>query len=446
MREKEIYRKETLRITTLSPVHIGTGIKFGNWDFYSGNGYIYVISLDKLIENLTESQQEELTNHIENSKESLTNFINNKNMEHLLNDIYLYKIRLTDFSKRIFGIWEEIKHPQGLYIPASTLKGTIRTAVLYSLLKENKDKYIFDIENNQIVLKDKNGNILAKGLNDKDKNSLQNFLDKEFFGENQSKDVFKYLKISDSKVINGFNNLVCRKIYVANTTKFGIKLPDGHIKNPKHPEYYETIEKETLFPDIQISFLVDENFEKFISPKYKRTLQKIKNWKKCLYEFSQDLIDTEIAFWENENVEKMMEQAYSKSPHKYLIDIFNKDKVIKQLKEIRKLNNEKTPVIRIGKLTGYFTHSIGILLASQDKPYNINQYGKIINKKAKNWLFPLTRRLTLDNQTLGWCLISKQQNKDKETNANQKKSKEKIEKVDEEAIKKLQAKLRGEII
>jgi len=100
-------------------------------------------------------------------------------------------------------------------------------------------------------------------------------------------------------------------------------------------------------------------------------------------------------------------RAYSSSPHKYLINLFNKSQVINHLEEIKSENSPEEPVIRVGKLSGYFTHSIGLLLVKDKdkKPYDIHEFGKFINSRAKNWLFPLTRRLTLDNQTLGWCKL-----------------------------------------
>jgi len=119
----------------------------------------------------------------------------------------------------------------------------------------------------------------------------------------------------------------------------------------------------------------------------------------------------------------MMKKAYENSPHKYLINLFNKSQVINQLEDIKLENSPENPVIRLGKLTGYFTHSIGLSLAKdKNRPYNIKEYGKLLFKnRAKDWLFPLTRRLTLDNQTLGWCQISvkkEEQNKKKDSKEN----------------------------
>jgi CRISPR-associated protein Csm5 len=442
MSEKYIYKTEEFNIETLAPVHIGTGNKFGNWDFYIKDGKVYIVSLDKLIENLSEKEQEILVSQIENKK-SLQDYLSYKEKEYLLSSIEIYNIDLLDLSKKIHGIWEEIKHPKGLYIPASTLKGAIRTAVLYCLLKENRNNYNFSVENGTIVLKDKNGNTLAKGLNEKDKNSIQNFLEIKFFGENQSNDIFKYIKISDSSILENFEKLKCRKVYIANTTQFEKKLPNGK-KISKHPEYYETIAEGTEFNKVVISTINEKIIENFINRKYLKTLEKIKNWKQCLYEFSRDLLDTEIKFWKNENVEKMIKQAYSNSPHSYIIQSFNKDEVIQHLEQIKEENTLEEPVIRLGKLTGYLTHSIGMLLADNpEKPYDISKFGKIINTRAKNWLFPLTRRLTLDNQTLGWCKIKNKKNKGKSNNNELSERKEKIEKVDEEVLKKLAEKLGG---
>jgi len=255
----ETYKVETYKLETLSPVHIGTGNKYTNWDYFVESGDICIISLDRFIEQLTEEQQELLAKFIENkgnSRKGVQDFINNENINKgtLINSV-IYKIRLKD-KGQIHGIWEEIKHPEGLYIPASTIKGAIRTAVLYCLLKENEDNYIFSVEK----FKTKNGKEYKDiVLNTKYKkvqgiDNIQNFLEREFFGENQSNDIFKYLRISDSDVEKGFNSLECRKIYVANTTKFQDK--NGRIR--KHPEYYEVISEGTEFKNIKISIISEK--------------------------------------------------------------------------------------------------------------------------------------------------------------------------------------------
>ena len=395
-----IYKVETYSLRTLSPLHIGTGIKLGNWDFLDKNGKVYIISLDKLIENLTEIQQEKLVNYME-SRRSLKEFIKNENINVNIPNISSYEIFLIDFSESIRNIWEEIKHPEGIYLPASTIKGAIRTAILYSLLKENHDKYTFDIKEFKIKDGKKYKDIVltVNGKEIEGVDNIEKFLNQEFFGEKQSDDIFKFFKISDSKLIRGFENLVCRKIYVANTTRFD----NGKFK--KHPEYYETIEEDANFHNIEISILISKEHERFINSKYLKTLEKLRNWKQTVYEFSNDLIEAEISFWKNEDVKNMIEQAYRNSPYKDLLNSFNKEEVINQLEEINKLNSPENPVIRLGKLTGYFTHSIGLLLAKdKERPYDIHEFGKLFFKnRAKDWLFPLTRRLTLDNQTLGWC-------------------------------------------
>jgi len=437
MREN-IFKLETYSIKALSPVHIGTGIKLGNWDFLEENGKIYVISLDKLIEKLTPSQQEKIVEYMENRK-SLKEFLRNENIKINISNISLYKMHLIDNSSRVKNIWEEIKHPEGLYIPASTLKGAIRTAVLYCLLKENENNYKFLIKEFETKQGKKYKDIvlIANGKEKKGVENIEKFLEKEFFGENQSNDIFKFFKVSDSDVKNSFDNLECRKIYVANTTR------------AKQPEYYEIICDGTEFKNIRISIINEEEIEKFVNPKYHKTLEKIKNWKKCLYEFSEDLIKTELKFWNNDKVSKEIKHVYENYKNKkgfhtlkYISDSFKKEHVLNHLKNIQKENSPEEPVIRIGKLSGYFSHSIGLFLArDNEKPYDIHEFGKIFNSRAKDWLFPLTRRLTLDNQTLGWCKLEVQ--KEKQKNSTQTNFKETQKPTIENLASMWGAKIRG---
>ncbi len=410
----------SFKIETLSPVHIGSGNTFKPMDIGEYGRYIYIFDLDKVIERIPEHSIDKFSELIINFGDKNKNKY--KDMGQMLleafgidyeqwENISLYKVKKKDQGS-IHDIYEEIKYGDRVYIPGSSIKGAIRTAIVYSFLKKEgykfylketgKIKYLCMVKpNNEEVEGIYKGNI--------DLSKIGAEIKKDMLMDDATRDVFKCLHISDSFPIPAENCLEVRKIYVANTTSF-VKQR-GSRKISMHPLFVECIRSGEVFSGLKIK--VNDKAIEALSEVYsnrKHTFEKIveliKNWRSCLIEFTKDLINAEKSFWRNNrnDIKANIISTYGKSPHSYITKEFKIEDLIKNLEDIEQSGQV---LIRIGKYSGYLTHSVGLLIAKglSETSYNLASFGKILSIYNHDNLFPLTRRLTLDNQTLGWCRL-----------------------------------------
>jgi CRISPR-associated protein Csm5 len=142
-------------IETLSPVFIGSGNELTQLDYFQEGDYIYVVDFEELAKILGEVERKDFKDFID----WLTEFVQKnlkdgelKNKEQIFKrgikeriikeKKYLRKIRVEspDFHKKT-KISEFIKSAGRAYIPGSSIKGAIRSAVLYYVLKSNSEIY-----------------------------------------------------------------------------------------------------------------------------------------------------------------------------------------------------------------------------------------------------------------------------------------------------------------
>lgn len=140
---------DVFNIEILSPTHIGNGNTLKPMDIGEHDGYVYIFNLDKVIEKIPENRLDEFTELIADfgskNKITLGDMLSNRFgiKPDQWDSISLYKVKKTD-SGRIHDIYEEMKFGNRVYMPGSSIKGVIRTAVIYQFLKE--EGYRFSIE------------------------------------------------------------------------------------------------------------------------------------------------------------------------------------------------------------------------------------------------------------------------------------------------------------
>ncbi len=394
--------KTKLRLQVLSPIHIGTGEELSPWDFALRISYMFVIRIEEVLEHLyneNKDKYEEALSKLEEGKGSIDQFLPDRIPEEWI--VYKMELYPSIDIQKVKKVSTAIKNinvdsKPTLYIPASEIKGFIRTAIIYCYIKDNFNKFAGKFEK----------------INPKF--SFRKVVENSIWGE-PSKDSMKYLKIED--VYGDFHSQIIG-VKILLSSKFWIENVEA-ITGGVSKVFIIKVDNRVL----------DEQIGPYIS-----------EWKKCCYEFSNDLIEAEIKYWEDikggesSNLKKTLsifrKKIKQKGRNTRLIDIvisrldkLHTDKavnlnandienLIQGLKSLQKLNTADAPIIRLGKYTGYLNHTISILLNGKIKkytnpqPYNIAPIGNDIGAKNAKWfLFPLTRRLTLDNQTLGWCRL-----------------------------------------
>jgi CRISPR-associated protein Csm5 len=181
-----------LMLTGLSPIFIGSGKKYSELNYIYEKNKIYIIDFDKLldevpfdlIDDLTKTISDNFENNIWTGdvKEFLSRYVNNwRNFISKEYDL-IGKIGKNEINRFI-------KSGETIYIPGSSLKGAIRTSILFKILKENpreKDKIL--------------DNLL----------SLRYFKDRKIqnlINTNAKTDVLRALIVSDLKLENQNRNI-----------------------------------------------------------------------------------------------------------------------------------------------------------------------------------------------------------------------------------------------
>jgi len=134
------------RLEVLSPVHIGTGNALNLWDFAIRSNYLFVLNQDEFFEFLNrEGKLEEAISAMESGHGKADDFLENRIPENLIK----YKLEIDPSIRnvqKINKVLEAIKNLEVdasgninpvFYIPATEVKGYIRTAIIYCYIRDN---------------------------------------------------------------------------------------------------------------------------------------------------------------------------------------------------------------------------------------------------------------------------------------------------------------------
>lgn len=191
-------------LKTLSPVHIGSGDKITSWAYGVDNNRINIYRFEDIVNALAGN-----IHRIENLKSQMERFPLTKSAGEIIKEFNLnvspsYSVELVgnikDKEDNYKQIFEFIKQSGKVYIPATEIKGAIRTAVMYVILKElfdknqkEKDEFILEIEG-LLGIRDK------KQIKEKITKKIIPDLERKAFrkGNDIKTDMFRFLQVSDS--------------------------------------------------------------------------------------------------------------------------------------------------------------------------------------------------------------------------------------------------------
>ncbi|NPA52093.1 MAG: type III-A CRISPR-associated RAMP protein Csm5 [Aquificae bacterium] len=391
-------------LTTLSPIHIGNGDQISNWSY----GYdekeklISVYDFDKVVKALKNNPQRllNLSAEIERNplNKSLGKILKNYNLN--LNPEYKIKIRGEIKNRRYKHIWEFIKENGKVYIPGTEIKGAIRTALFYKILKDKfkentklKEQFLKEYEKcldvkNYRDDKDRKKQIQKKFSNlEKRWESIvfragfEKVFDKEFKFEDAKKDILKILLISDSNFKNPEEVLEVKDITPIGVSK---KFKDLH-------EIVKTSSK--FYIDMRIPF---QNEYKEIFPETYKYLG-MKKLREACSDFAISLLEADIEYL------KKTEELEPKIKSEII-------KRLEQRKEIAQIAIEtqdpqkKYFLLRLGKHQGFLSTTINLLVKELDSDLYSKAYKYLVHIGYPE--FPnKSRKITIDNELLGWCVL-----------------------------------------
>lgn len=354
------------KITALSPLFIGSGEEIsGLLDYIPNGDKIVILDWNKLLNHPKIKDKEDeinnITDDIEEGRLDLKKFLNEKNIK--LGEVEKYRINLSQSIGKN-AIKNFIKTNGKPYIPGSSMKGAIRTCLLFYIIKEdkNKEREVLRRINHLIG----NYRIKAKYADDE----IDNYI---FQGDGGTYfDFLRSLQLSDTESIP-VNNLQVSEIGI-------MTIGRNNTYSWKNWKIYlESIMRNVIFQYGKISidnFLLENLFKDY---KDLYNVSKICNF------FADILIDEELKFLNYYNFQNELNNV---------INFYNNLKT-----EIKDLNDNEF-FLRLSWGSGWDGMTIGLFLKEAPNQQLLENLryrfilGKIIHKICNN-------KVTEDNKNKG---------------------------------------------
>ena len=362
-----------IELKTLTPIHIGNGNFLQNYaDFVvyqeDENSFINVIDPRKILALVGEEHLDDWLLSIENRNDTVAGFVrcHSKNAQP---DDYALRV-ITNFAevKTSDTLKECLHNGMGLYyIPGSSIKGAIRTAVLSTLAKG---------KSLESKIKDRNNKVNAKQI------------EKDFFGRDPNSDVFRFLQVGDAYfeddcgIATCMVNLNIRKkedlmdnsktqiveaIGIENSTTFQMKIANAYYRwaKDRQPGDIATLPQE---------------------------MESLTSLFMLINTYSESLVSSEIDIWTD------LTDRYS-GADEY---IENMQSILEEIKQCRK---GKECVLRIG-------YGVGWRFITGGWSEELSNFNEVVsasrpnNNRYEEYDFPKSRRLDNDGDILGFVKLS----------------------------------------
>jgi len=343
-------------IEIMSPVHIGNGNKISPMEYILEDKFDR-IDMDSLFEDKDFPKDE----FIEKAKSYvyLGSFYPNIAKRHKL-----YSLEVCDElkkKKRVKEVFEFIKSGGKAYIPGSSLKGSIRTAILYYAIRN--DVEIYSLVKNQLT------QLSIMGGN---KKKADDQVEEKFFGKT-TYDFMKGCIVSDS-------NLASPDILKLEL----IKVLSVNIANKLQPKL-ELLAETLVGNKFEISIKIDDFYFKGEAKElgFSNKKEYLENLPNICNEYSKSLIEYEIDFFKKYGNE-----------YKDLIEFYENLK-----------NIENGFLLRISWGSGW--HSMSVARLFQEEPFFMELRKKFRLGRKGIKIFPKSRKVVVDDKIypLGWIKL-----------------------------------------
>ena len=295
-----------LKLKTLSPVNIGTGQNYGAYEFIRNRNELKRIHLSNFLRLLDKEQVKKISKELENNDFSLNEFV----IREKVPDIPARYSMNYNATSTIDSIREQIKTNNIPYIPGSSIKGAIRTAILWKYLRENASSYN--------DLKRSIENTISKGEKpNRLKKNIANYSIDKIFGLNPDKkdakfDLLKFVEISDFMPDEDSKQLEIEEIKTYSIRQDGTLAPkhysifsetlfgsfEGTIRLSPQIKYAINDEKYPLLKKKLEMIGLTEDYMANLKMPEEKMIQYIR---KCLSEFNNWAIEKEIMLCESDS-------------------------------------------------------------------------------------------------------------------------------------------------
>ena len=262
-------KRYRLTLTVEGLVHIGDGGKYGKKDYFLERGKVSILDAPAFVAKLNPMQLNSYCEFLkEDSHSGLQDYLGkNKALAGTVRKAVLYQldslpVLVQRGSYQNYSIWRFVKDAYGCpYVPGSSIKGMLRTAILISLIARDREAYarLYDRQRVPENLKRTDVGIQRKAF-------WVGQLDSD--GDSAVNDVLRYLSVSDSDPLS-VGDLVLAMKY----DKFSQKDDGRHKKKlgkiSDEEAYYQgnelPIYRECLRPGttIRTTLTVDERIGQY---------------------------------------------------------------------------------------------------------------------------------------------------------------------------------------
>ncbi len=269
-------RHYKVSLTTVGTVHVGDGKKLGSKDYFrNGDKGVSVLDVPEFVSKLSRDQLESYCDFLENgnSSEGLQDYFDqHRELEKVAEACVAYRVdtplaRARRGTYQYFDVAEFVKDAYGCpYIPGSSVKGMLRTAILTHMILADRAAYapLFD----ERAAQDRDG----RGKAGREINSRafwREYPDPE--DRSVINDIMRYVSVSDSAPLRS-SDLAFVKKYdkFSKSDRADHKMNLG--KNLSNQAYYEgnelNIYRECLKPGvcIELTVDVDERIDAYLAP------------------------------------------------------------------------------------------------------------------------------------------------------------------------------------
>lgn len=379
-----------IKIETLTPVHIGNGNFLRNKADFTvfredGNSVIGIVDPRKILNIIGEEHLEDWILSIENPEDDIRSFIRRNSIDKTVMPRTYSRRVIMNFTENIRDadtLKECIHDGRGLpYIPGSSIKGAIRTAIVSSLAK-GKDSA--DLERR--IKRGKNGQI--------DKRFAAQQIENDFFGNQQiekddpKKDIFRFLQMGDA-YFEKETEIVTRMVNLNITSRK--KLVDT-----SKPQLIEAIgaDSKSVF-----QMKIAKDYYQWVKENgwplkdFPESMDALSSLFQLINAHTNELILDEIKYWKTVNED-----------HEGADDYIDSLRMI--LGNIKKCQQGKECVLRIGHGSGW-RFITGAWSERLDKfEEEIVPVARPNNYRYQEYVFPKSRRLDEDGDILGFVKLS----------------------------------------
>jgi len=274
---------------------------------------------------------------------------------------------------------EHIKTKDEAYIPGSSIKGAIRTAILWWVLKNDADR--FDRAKKHL-------NNLVRSRDRVDKKRVDDEIEKLVFGADPTEDILKALQVSDTSAVN-VKELRIEEVRTLTTT------PQGHNWKGFYT-YVEALKPGTkLALETKIDeFLLEDDAASELHFENKKGL--VREIPRICNEFADMFIEDEIRFFRQYNRPREL------------------DDVLEFYEMLRERRKEDSFLLHLAWGSGWHGMTVGRLL--QGEPdfdfFGLRKRFSLGKRRNQQFLvseFPKTRRIVFKHgkpkYPLGWLKI-----------------------------------------